>query len=135
MAGCRGNCEVLGGPRDADAEAIRSAFRTLAADITRASAPNADAEQRFREIAEAYGGAVDPARRASYARKARIGKRPAGRSPFAGIVRIRYWGSPFSVLAVRLLSLPVATRSPGLIAVQLPLSPRRHHQYAQQGRC
>ena len=41
--------------------------------------------------------------------------RPERRSPFAGIVRIRSWGSPFSLPAVRLLSLSVATPrvSPG----------------------
>ena len=47
--------------------------------------------------------AGDQARNAPFTRK-----RPAGRSPFVGIVRIRYWGSPFSLLAVRLLSLPAA---------------------------
>ena len=36
-------------------------------------------------------------------------KRPAGRSPFAGIARIRSWGSPFSFSAVWLLSFSGAT--------------------------
>src|ERR1035441_10456036 len=36
---------------------------------------------------------------------------PAGRSPFAGIARIRSWGSPFSFSAAWLLSFPA--RLPG----------------------
>ena len=61
-------------------------------------------------------------------------KRPAGRSPFAGIVRIRCLG-----VAIRLLSRPASQPSPpgrqvlpDSSSVQLPLSPRRHLDH---GRC
>jgi curved DNA-binding protein CbpA len=45
---------VLGVPEDADAETIRRAFRTLAREHhpDRSSAP--DAEERFRELVDAY---------------------------------------------------------------------------------
>ena len=46
---------------------------------------------------------------------------PAGRSPFGGIARIRSWESPFSLSAVRPLSLPPGAGSPrALGSVQLP---------------
>ena len=61
--------EMLGVPRDADTETIKSAFRQLARrhhpDIT----TEPDAERRFKEIAEAYGSMTNaPAARASGAR-------------------------------------------------------------------
>jgi molecular chaperone DnaJ len=46
--------EVLGVPRDADAEAIRRAFHDLARDWHPDVAEVEDAEERFRELAEAY---------------------------------------------------------------------------------
>jgi molecular chaperone DnaJ len=46
--------EVLGVPRDANAEAIRRAFHGLARDWHPDVAEAADAEERFRELAEAY---------------------------------------------------------------------------------
>jgi molecular chaperone DnaJ len=46
--------EVLGVSRDADAEAIRRAFHTLARDWHPDVADAPDAEERFRELAEAY---------------------------------------------------------------------------------
>jgi molecular chaperone DnaJ len=46
--------EVLGVPRDADVEAIRRAFHGLARDWHPDVADAADAEERFRELAEAY---------------------------------------------------------------------------------
>jgi len=58
--------EVLGVPRDADARAIKNAFRTLARRYHPDTSTEPDAEQRFREVAEAYGVLSDPARRASY---------------------------------------------------------------------
>jgi molecular chaperone DnaJ len=47
--------EVLGLPRDADDEAIKRAFHSLARDWHPDVADAPDAEARFRELAEAYG--------------------------------------------------------------------------------
>src|SRR6516162_1013992 len=58
--------EVLGVPRDADAETIKDAFRKLARRYHPDTSTEPDAEQRFKEIAEAYGVLSDPAKRASY---------------------------------------------------------------------
>lgn len=58
--------KVLGVPRDADAETIKTAFRRLAHRYHPDVSTEPDAEQRFREIAEAYGVLSDPAKRASY---------------------------------------------------------------------
>lgn len=58
--------EILGVPRDADTKTIKSAFRQLAHRCHPDVSTEPDAEQRFREIAEAYGVLSDPARRASY---------------------------------------------------------------------
>lgn len=58
--------EALGVSRDADAETIKSAFRRLAHRYHPDVSTEPDAEQRFREIAEAYGVLSDPAKRASY---------------------------------------------------------------------
>lgn len=58
--------EVLGVARDADQKAIKDAFRTLALKYhpDRNKAP--DAEEKFKEIAEAYGILSDPKKRARY---------------------------------------------------------------------
>jgi len=58
--------EVLGVPRDADAKAIKEAFRKLALQYhpDRNKAP--DAEERFKEIAAAYAILSDPKKRADY---------------------------------------------------------------------
>jgi molecular chaperone DnaJ len=66
MAARRDYYEVLGVPREADAKIIKSAFRRLARHYHPDISTEPDAEQRFREIAEAYGVLSDPARRASY---------------------------------------------------------------------
>lgn len=47
--------EVLGLARDADADAIKRAFHSLARDWHPDVADDPDAESRFRELAEAYG--------------------------------------------------------------------------------
>lgn len=58
--------EVLGVARDADAKAIKDAFRTLALQYhpDRNKAPGA--EDKFKEIAEAYAVLSDPKKRADY---------------------------------------------------------------------
>jgi molecular chaperone DnaJ len=58
--------EVLGVARDADAKTIKNAFRQLARRYHPDTSTEPDAEQRFKEIAEAYGVLSDPAKRASY---------------------------------------------------------------------
>lgn len=58
--------DVLGVSRDADQKAIKEAFRSLAMKYhpDRNKAP--DAEEKFKEIAEAYGILSDPKKRAQY---------------------------------------------------------------------
>lgn len=58
--------EILGVPREADAKAIKDAFRTLALKYhpDRNKAP--EAEERFKQIAEAYAVLSDPKKRAEY---------------------------------------------------------------------
>ncbi len=58
--------EVLGVPRDADTKTIKNAFRQLARRYHPDTSTEPDAEQRFKEIVEAYGVLSDPAKRASY---------------------------------------------------------------------
>ena len=58
--------EVLGVSRDADTQAIKNAFRQLARRYHPDTSTEPDAEQRFKEIAEAYGVLSNPAKRASY---------------------------------------------------------------------
>ena len=58
--------KVLGVPRDADTKTIKNAFRQLARRYHPDTSTEPDAEQRFKEIAEAYGALSDPAKRASY---------------------------------------------------------------------
>lgn len=58
---------ILGLPRGADAAAVKRAFRDRAKAFHPDRRPDrADAEERFREINEAYAVLGDPARRASY---------------------------------------------------------------------
>ncbi len=58
--------EVLGIARDADAKAIKDAFRTLAMKYHPDRNKSPDAETRFKEIAEAYAILSDPKKRADY---------------------------------------------------------------------
>jgi len=73
--------EILGVPRNASAEDLKQAFRRLARtyhpDVN--SAP--DAEERFKEINEAYAVLSDPERRAAYDRFGHAGVRGAGGVP------------------------------------------------------
>jgi curved DNA-binding protein len=59
---------ILGVPRDAGAEVIRKAYRSLARqhhpDVS--ADADADAEARFKEVGEAYATLKDPAKRAAY---------------------------------------------------------------------
>ncbi|HEY0665231.1 MAG TPA: molecular chaperone DnaJ [Gallionella sp.] len=58
--------EVLGVARDADQKAIKDAFRNLALKYHPDRNKEAGAEERFKEIAEAYAILSDPKKRAEY---------------------------------------------------------------------
>jgi molecular chaperone DnaJ len=58
--------EVLGVPRDADARAIKDVFRRLALKYHPDRNREPGAEERFKEIAEAYAVLSDPKKRADY---------------------------------------------------------------------
>lgn len=78
--------EILGVPPDADAEAIKDAFRQLALKYHPDRNKQPGAEERFKQIAEAYAVLSDPRKRADY--DARGHAAVAGFSPedlFGGI--------------------------------------------------
>jgi molecular chaperone DnaJ len=78
--------EVLGLPRDADAKAIKDAFRQLALKYHPDRNKEPGASDRFKEIAEAYAVLSDPTKRAEYDARGHAGV--AGFSPedlFGGI--------------------------------------------------
>ena len=58
--------EVLDVPQDADAATIKAAFHRLAWRYHPDRSTEPDAEERFKELAEAYGVLSDPAKRADY---------------------------------------------------------------------
>lgn len=66
---------ALGVGRDADEETIRKAYRKLARQHHPDVAKEAGAEERFKEIGEAYGVLKDPEKRAAYDR---LGQRRGG---------------------------------------------------------
>src|SRR5580692_10599004 len=60
--------EVLGVPRDADQDAIRRAYRKLARTYHPDLNSDSDAEDRFKELGEAYEVLSDPDKRERYDR-------------------------------------------------------------------
>ena len=66
--------EVLGVPRDADAEAIRRAYRKLARENHPDINKDPEAEDRFKQISEAYEVLRDEERRRQYDRVGRGGR-------------------------------------------------------------
>ena len=60
--------EVLGVPRDADQDAIRRAYRKLARQYHPDLNPDSDAEERFKELGEAYEVLSDADKRERYDR-------------------------------------------------------------------
>ncbi len=72
--------ELLGVPRDADEEAIREAFHTLARDCHPDVSDSAEDELRFRLLAEAYGVLSKPESRRLYDRFGHRGRGNTGRS-------------------------------------------------------
>jgi molecular chaperone DnaJ len=109
--------EVLGVPRDADTTTIKDAFRQLARRYHPDISTEPDAEQRFKEIAEAYGVLSDPAKRASYDAQ--------GSAGLAGATAEDLWGGidfadifgpgagAFGSLFERLFGPAAAGRQPG----------------------
>src|SRR5437867_12772745 len=74
--------EVLGVPRDADETQIKKAFRKLARELhPDVNAHDPDAEEKFKEAAEAYEILNDPERRATYDRYGHEGLRRGGMGP------------------------------------------------------
>jgi molecular chaperone DnaJ len=73
--------EVLGVPKDASDDALKSAFRRLARQYHPDVNKEANAEERFKEINEAYAVLSDPDRRAAYDRFGHAGVRGAGGVP------------------------------------------------------
>ncbi len=77
--------EVLGIPRDASAQQIKSSYRKLAMKYHPDRNPgDTVAEDRFKEAAEAYEVLADDSKRAIYDRAGFDGLRSGGYSPFTG---------------------------------------------------
>jgi molecular chaperone DnaJ len=73
--------ELLGVSRTASDSDIKRAFRALARELHPDVSNASDAEQRFREVAEAYEVLSDPERRATYDRFGKAGLKRGGFEP------------------------------------------------------
>ena len=60
--------EILGVPRDADADAVKKAYRRLARQLHPDVNPDPDTQERFKEVSHAYEVLSDPQKRAAYDR-------------------------------------------------------------------
>src|SRR6267378_4123129 len=95
--------EVLGLQRDADQTQIKKAFRKLARELhPDVNSHDPDAEEKFKEAAEAYEVLSDDERRSVYDRYGHEGLRSSGFSPhfegfgsFADIFDAFFGGDPF----------------------------------------
>ena len=82
MSATRDYYEVLGVSRDADDATIKKAFRKLARELhPDVNSHDPDAEDKFKEAAEAYEVLSDPERRATYDRYGHEGLRSGGWAP------------------------------------------------------
>ncbi len=81
MATQRDYYEILGVPRTASAEELKSAFRTLARKYHPDVNKEADAEERFKEINEAYAVLSDPDKRRAYDQYGHAGVNGSGGVP------------------------------------------------------
>src|ERR1700757_2500998 len=82
MSSTRDYYDVLGVPRDADDATIKKAFRRLARELhPDVNKDDPDAEDKFKEAAEAYEVLSDADRRATYDRYGREGLRSGGYAP------------------------------------------------------
>jgi molecular chaperone DnaJ len=73
--------ETLGVPKNASADDIKSAFRKLARQYHPDVSKEPDAEEKFKEINEAYGVISDPQKRARYDQYGRAGLGEVGGMP------------------------------------------------------
>jgi len=95
--------EVLGVPRDADQTQVKKAFRKLARELhPDVNKHDPEAEEKFKEAAEAYEVLSDDERRSVYDRYGHEGLRSSGFSPhfegfgsFADIFDAFFGGDPF----------------------------------------
>jgi molecular chaperone DnaJ len=82
MSATRDYYEVLGVARDADETTIKKAFRRLARELhPDVNSHDPQAEEKFKEAAEAYEVLSDPERRATYDRYGHEGLRSGGYAP------------------------------------------------------
>ncbi len=82
MSSTRDYYEILGVERDADEATIKKAFRRLARELhPDVNRHDPDAEEKFKEAAEAYEVLSDTDRRATYDRYGREGLRSGGYAP------------------------------------------------------
>jgi len=82
MSSTRDYYEVLGVARDADETTIKKAFRKLARELhPDVNRHDPDAEDKFKEAAEAYEVLSDSERRATYDRYGHEGLRSGGYAP------------------------------------------------------
>src|ERR1700761_6669695 len=82
MSSTRDYYEILGVSRDADDATIKKAFRKLARELhPDVNKHDPDAEDKFKEAAEAYEVLSDSDRRATYDRYGREGLRSGGYAP------------------------------------------------------
>jgi molecular chaperone DnaJ len=82
MSSTRDYYDILGVPRDADDATIKKAFRRLARELhPDVNSHDPDAEEKFKEAAEAYEVLSDAERRATYDRYGREGLRSGGWAP------------------------------------------------------
>jgi molecular chaperone DnaJ len=82
MSATRDYYEILGVSRDADEATIKKSFRRLARELhPDVNSHDPDAEDKFKEAAEAYEVLSDPDRRATYDRYGHEGLRSGGYAP------------------------------------------------------
>src|SRR5438876_3383014 len=82
MSATRDYYEVLGVSRDADETTVKKAFRRLARELhPDVNSHDPQAEEKFKEAAEAYEVLSDPERRATYDRYGHEGLRTGGYAP------------------------------------------------------
>ncbi len=92
MANNKNYYELLGIPKDASEEQVRKAFRGLAMEWHPDRNRAADAEDRFKEINEAYQVLIDPKKRQMYDQYGRVDVDPNGGFPGRGFDGVNFQG-------------------------------------------